>query len=122
VLLMNYMLTAGFVFSQQATVQVFWSFFAASFSIVRGKMIGGFALLGLVINLGVTVGLFAVVSLTSILAKLTRIGVAFVANFIMNLLLVFRPGREPELRPYFISPSLPISECRLITEGGLRPS
>jgi putative flippase GtrA len=62
---MNYMLTARFVFGQQATVQVFWRYFAASF-------------IGLVINVGVTVGLIAVVSLTPILAKLTGTGVAFV--------------------------------------------
>ena len=81
--LVNYVLTAQFVFGQQPTIRGFRRFFVAS-------------LLGLAINVGVTLGVIEVLSLPPILAKLVGIGVAFFANFVINLIVVFRPGREPD--------------------------
>jgi putative flippase GtrA len=65
---MNYVLTARFVFGQQATMRGLRRFFVAS-------------LAGLGVNVGVTIGLIAVISYPPILAKLTGIGVAFFCDF-----------------------------------------
>jgi putative flippase GtrA len=73
----NYTLTARFVFGQRAAVRGFRLFFVV-------------ALIGLALNVGITVGTNAAFALPPILAKITGIGIAFFANFLMNVHLVFR--------------------------------
>jgi putative flippase GtrA len=78
----NYVLTARFVFGQRATARRFWLFFV-------------FALVGLVINVGVTVSVVAAFAVPPVLGKLIGIGVAFSANFTMNVLIVFSLSSPP---------------------------
>lgn len=73
----NYLLTARFVFGQQASRRAFVRFFAA-------------ALVGLAINVGVTVLAATQLGLPPRLAKIAGVGVAFCFNFALNALLVFR--------------------------------
>lgn len=54
-----------------------------------------FALVGLAINTGVTAVVAAAGPVAPTLAKVAGVGVAFGANFAMNLRWVFRPGRRP---------------------------
>jgi putative flippase GtrA len=75
--LVNYALTARFVFGTGASARGFGLFFAV-------------ALVGLAINVGVTVLLSAQSGLLPELAKVGGIAVAFLANFAMNKLIVFR--------------------------------
>jgi putative flippase GtrA len=74
--LVNYNLTSRFVFDREATVRGFNLFMAA-------------ALIGLTVNIGVTlVGVFAV-GLPPLAAKLMGTGIAFMVNFLINLRFVF---------------------------------
>lgn len=73
----NYLLTARFVFDQKASVSGFGRFYAA-------------ALLGLLINVSFTLAAVHFRGFPPLAAKLLGIGVAFVANFAINALLVFR--------------------------------
>lgn len=74
--LVNYNLTSRFVFDREATVRGFAPFMAA-------------ALIGLTVNIGVTLmGVFAV-GLPPLAAKLMGIGIAFIVNFLINLRIVF---------------------------------
>lgn len=77
----NYLLTTHFVFAQRAGWQMFGKFFAA-------------ALVGLTVNVGVTVLGATQLGLMEGLAKVLGVGVAFCFNFAVNALLVFRraPG------------------------------
>jgi putative flippase GtrA len=72
----NYLLTSRFVFSQRAGLRRFALFFA-------------FALVGLTINASVTTAV-ALLGVFPVLAKVAGVAVAFVANFLMNALIVFR--------------------------------
>jgi len=74
--LVNYILTSQFVFDRVATVRGFASFLGA-------------ALIGLTVNVGVTfMGVF-VMGLPPLAAKLMGIAIAFFANFLLNLRVVF---------------------------------
>jgi putative flippase GtrA len=82
----NYLMTSRFVFAQQATRQGFALFFVA-------------ALIGLSVNLGVTLAGVYLIGLQPVIAKVAGIGVAFLVNFCLNLLVVFRPSAEAPPRP-----------------------
>jgi putative flippase GtrA len=74
--LVNYSLTSRFVFKREATVRGLAAFTAA-------------ALVGLMVNIGVTLlGIFTA-GLPPLAAKLTGIGTAFIVNFLINLRVVF---------------------------------
>jgi putative flippase GtrA len=74
--LVNYRLSSRFVFDSQASLRGFASFLAA-------------ALVGLAVNVGVTlVGVFSL-GLPPIAGKLMGIGIAFIVNFLINLRFVF---------------------------------
>jgi putative flippase GtrA len=74
--LVNYNLTSRFVFKREATVRGFTLFMAA-------------ALIGLTVNIGVTLmGVFTV-GLPPLAAKLMGIAIAFIVNFLINLRIVF---------------------------------
>lgn len=73
----NYLLTARYVFGGGTSSRRFVLFFAV-------------ALIGLAINVTATVQLSAALHLLPELAKVGGIGIAFLANFAMNKLIVFR--------------------------------
>ncbi len=74
--LVNYSLTSRFVFNREATLRGLAAFTAA-------------ALVGLMVNVGVTLlGVFAV-GLPPIASKVMGIGIAFIVNFLINLRVVF---------------------------------
>ena len=74
--LVNYRLTSRFVFNREATLRGLAAFTAA-------------ALVGLMVNVGVTLlGVFTM-GLPPLAAKLVGIGTAFVVNFFINLRFVF---------------------------------
>jgi putative flippase GtrA len=75
--LVNYSLTSRFVFNREATFRGLAAFTAA-------------ALIGLMVNIGVTLlGVFTM-GLPPLAAKFTGIGTAFIVNFLINLRIVFR--------------------------------
>jgi putative flippase GtrA len=82
----NYLMTSRFVFARQATRQGFALFFVA-------------ALIGLSVNLGVTLAGVYLIGLQPVIAKVAGIGVAFLVNFCLNLLVVFRPSAAAPPRP-----------------------
>lgn len=75
--LVNYWLSSRFVFGQGRTAGGFALFFAV-------------AILGLGVNVGVTVAAVEVLGLPPILGKILGIGTAFLVNFALNLGIVFR--------------------------------
>lgn len=82
--LANYLMASRFVFKRVASVRGFLIFVAV-------------ALVGLTVNTGVTVFCVEVLALPPVLGKIGGIGVAFLINFTLNLLFVFRqPARRPE--------------------------
>ncbi len=84
--LVNYGLSSRFVFARGATAQGFALFFVA-------------ALIGLSVNLGVTLAGVYLAGLAPVLAKIVGIGTAFLVNFALNLLVVFRPSAAAPPRP-----------------------
>lgn len=77
----NYLLTARLVFRHAASLRHFGRFFAA-------------ALVGLAINVGVTTVL-AAAGLAPVLAKVGGVGVAFIVNYLLATVFVFRrPGGD----------------------------
>ena len=76
----NYLLTSKLVFGREASLRGFALFFSA-------------ALIGLSINVGLTLLGFYVLGLEPLAAKLIGIGTAFFVNFLINLRVVFRPAR-----------------------------
>ena len=75
--LVNFRLTARFVFAREATGRRFAVFLLA-------------ALVGLLVNAGVTVLAEQRLGVPPVAAKIVGIGVAFSVNFMLNLLVVFR--------------------------------
>jgi putative flippase GtrA len=73
----NYLLSARFVFFAQPSLRGFGLF-------VLG------ALAGAAINIGITVLLSHLAGLHPVLAKVGGVGVAFIINFLINRLIVFR--------------------------------
>lgn len=73
----NYMLTSRFVFASKASLRRFVLFFAV-------------ALVGLAVNVGVTVLAATVLRLPPGFAKVIGIGTAFLLNFALNAGVVFR--------------------------------
>jgi len=84
--LVNYGLSSRFVFARSASAQGFALFFVA-------------ALIGLSVNLGVTLAGVYLAGLAPIVAKIAGIGTAFLVNFALNLLVVFRPSAAAPPRP-----------------------
>jgi putative flippase GtrA len=76
--IVNYALSSRFVFAGRATAQGFALFFVV-------------ALIGLAVNLGITLAGVYWLDLPPLLAKIAGIGVAFLVNFALNLRVVFRP-------------------------------
>lgn len=74
----NYQLSSRFVFKHAPTQKQFYKFFLV-------------ALIGLAVNVGITYWLTENTGLLPILAKVAAIGVAFFVNFLLNLLIVFKP-------------------------------
>lgn len=77
--LVNYLLTSRFVFHQAASLRGFTLFFAG-------------ALVGMTVNVGITLLGVLVAGLPPLAAKLTGIAIAFLVNFLINLRVVFRTG------------------------------
>jgi putative flippase GtrA len=75
--LVNYWLTSRFVFAQGKSAAGFLFFFAV-------------AVIGLAINMGVTLAGIYWLGLPPIVAKITGIGTAFLVNFALNAGIVFR--------------------------------
>lgn len=75
----NYLLSARFVFFTRASLRGYGRFILA-------------AMLGFVCNIAVTVLGVSVLGLPPILAKIVAIGVAFFFNFLLNAVFVFRPA------------------------------
>ncbi len=75
--LVNYLLSSRFVFASGRSAQGFALFFVT-------------ALLGLAVNLGVTLAGVYLAGLPPLLAKIAGIGTAFLVNFALNLRFVFR--------------------------------
>ncbi|HZL01178.1 MAG TPA: GtrA family protein [Caulobacteraceae bacterium] len=75
----NYRLTSRFVFGQAPSGRRFAGFLV-------------FAMAGLAVNVGVTVAAVDFASIAPVEAKILGIGVAFLFNFTLNSLVVFRPG------------------------------
>jgi putative flippase GtrA len=82
----NYWMTSRFVFARRRTAQGFAMFFTA-------------ALIGLSVNLGVTLSGVYLAGLPPVVAKIVGIGIAFLVNFALNLLVVFRPSAAAPPRP-----------------------
>ena len=77
----NYLLTSRLVFAQSASLRGFALFFSA-------------ALVGLSVNVGLTVlGVYAL-GLPPVVAKLLGIGTAFFVNFLINLRVVFPSAKH----------------------------
>jgi len=76
--LVNYLLTSRFVFGGTATAFGFTLFFFA-------------ALIGLSVNVSITIVGVYLLLLTPIVAKVVGIGIAFIVNFGLNMLFVFQP-------------------------------
>lgn len=74
----NYLASAAFVFHQPPSVRHFLLFLAT-------------ASVGLLLNVGVTLAALHWLACPAVLAKIIGIGSAFLVNFAMNVLLVFRP-------------------------------
>lgn len=74
----NYQLSSRYVFNHKPTKAHFYKFFVV-------------ALIGLAVNVGITYWLVINTTLLPILAKVIAIGVAFFVNFLLNLLIVFKP-------------------------------
>ena len=83
--LVNYSLTSRFVFDREATLRGFALFMAA-------------ALIGLTVNIGVTLMGVFMVGLPPLAAKLMGIAMAFMVNFLINLRIVFHTKRQPKAR------------------------
>jgi putative flippase GtrA len=83
--LLNYRLTSKYVFSHDATVRGFVRFVAA-------------AVVGLTVNVGVTLAALIYLGLPSVMAKLAGIGTAFFLNFVLNVSMVFRAKRDHSRR------------------------
>ncbi len=75
----NYLLTSRYVFGHERKTRGFALFLAA-------------ALVGLAVNVGITMLGFYVFGLPPLVAKLVGIGTAFFLNFLINLRIVFRPA------------------------------
>jgi putative flippase GtrA len=73
----NFLLTARFVFGQRPTGRAFTLFSLA-------------ALIGLTVNVGVTIAAVELLGLPPMVAKVAGIGASFSVNFLLNLLVVFR--------------------------------
>lgn len=78
----NYALTARFVFHQETSLRGFARFFLGAFS-------------GLAINLGTTLMAATALGGHAVVAKIIGIGVAFLFNFTVNLCLIFRTDITP---------------------------
>jgi putative flippase GtrA len=74
--LVNYCLTARFVFNQQISIRGFAAFMLA-------------ALAGLTVNVGTTIAGISFFDLAPIIAKIVGIGTAFLVNFGLNAGIVF---------------------------------
>jgi putative flippase GtrA len=75
--LVNYLLSSRFVFKTKASG--------------RGLMLfGAGALVGLIVNVGVTLGAAALLGLAPFAAKIIGIGTAFLFNYAINSKLVFK--------------------------------
>jgi len=74
----NYQLSARFVFKQMPTGRGFVVFLLIA------------ALIGLTLNVGLTVASAKVLGMPPVIAKIIGIGAAFSINFLLNLLVVFR--------------------------------
>lgn len=73
----NYAFTARFVFAQRPTPRQFLGFFAM-------------ALIGLAVNVSITMALALQLGVPPVLSKIVGIGVAFFVNFSLNVWIVFR--------------------------------
>jgi len=74
--IVNFILTSFFVFNSKLSKSKFYKFF-------------GFALLGLAVNVTITLCLTSMFNLLPIIAKVLAIGCAFVLNFLLNMFIVF---------------------------------
>ena len=75
----NYLLSSRFVFAGRRSAQGFALFFVV-------------ALIGLAVNLGITLAGVYWLGIPPVPAKIVGIGVAFLVNFALNLRIVFRPS------------------------------
>jgi putative flippase GtrA len=89
--IVNFQLTARFVFAQKASGRGYLVFLSA-------------ALVGMMVNVGVTVCTERLFGLPPVVDKIIGIATAFSINFMLNLMVVFRPTTQP--REFFESPRL----------------
>lgn len=82
----NYILSSRLVFTGRTSAQGFSLFFVV-------------ALIGLSVNLGITLAGVYWFGLPPLLAKIAGIGIAFLVNFALNLRIVFRPSGAAAPRP-----------------------
>jgi len=82
--LVNYLLTSQFVFGRTVTADGFALFLFA-------------ALIGLGVNVSITMAGVYILMLPPIAAKLVGIGIAFLINFGLNLLFVFHPKNTQQV-------------------------
>lgn len=75
----NFSLSARYVFGGSTSFRTYLFF-----------LLG--ASVGLMVNVGVTVGVMRLLSVPAILAKVAGIGCALCLNFVVNRMIVFRPG------------------------------
>lgn len=75
--IVNYGLSSRFVFKQAASLRGFAMFLAG-------------ALVGLCVNLGVTLACLFWLGFPPVAAKITGVGLAFLVNFLINRSIVFR--------------------------------
>lgn len=78
----NYSLTARYVFAVRASFTGYFRFLAA-------------AALGFVLNVGATAMFHHLLGLTPLLAKILGVGITFFANFAMNVIFVFASAERP---------------------------
>lgn len=81
-ILVNFQLISRFVFKQNATARRFFFY-----------LLG--ALVGLVVNVGITVAGTDFLALPEIAAKIFGVGTAFLVNFALNVAVVFRKKKLP---------------------------
>jgi putative flippase GtrA len=75
--IVNFILSSFFVFNSKLSKRKFYKFFC-------------FALLGLAINVTITLCLTSFFKILPIIAKVLAIGSAFVLNFLLNMFFVFK--------------------------------
>jgi putative flippase GtrA len=84
--IVNFQFTARFVFAQKATARGYLTFLSA-------------ALVGMIVNVGVTLFTARLLGCPPVVAKIIGIGTAFSINFMLNVFVVFRDNESKSSIP-----------------------